>query len=414
MTTTKTKISPKEHAAKNKAASKNSSPAVVKCLEGKKLPRSVIYVFQGGGALGPFQVGGVEALYERGYRAQMVVGISIGGINASILAGNPPEKRIEMLKKFWNTVTVSVPLPTTPFLGMSKIHNYFGAQHALLFGQPGFYRPRSVNPWLLSQVTPDLLSFYDTTPLRHNLSQVIDFKYLNEAHMRLCLGVTDLASGDFVFFDNTKQEITVDHIMASGALPPGFPAIEIDGRYYVDGGVYANTPLSKVLEEFADEEHEIHNVLCFMFDLFSAAGPLPHTMDGMLERVKDIQYSSHSKRSNAIYATTQNLSHAIKFLACKLPPEIKKDPEVQAVLKLGHAHRLDLVHIIYHSQRGTELNSKDYNFSAESAGIHWKQGYQITSQLIDARSHEWDKLHRDGLVVYTMDEEKPLSVPASE
>ncbi len=408
MATTKAKTAVKPAAT---PVGEANVPATVKIHHEKKMDRSVIYVFQGGGALGPFQVGGVEALYERGYRADMVVGISIGGINASILAGNPPEKRLEMLKKFWNKVTVSVPLPNAPFLGMSKVHNYFGAQHALLFGQPGFYKPKVVSPWLLSHVTPDQLSFYDTGPLRETLHEVIDFEYLNQGHIRLCLGATDLASGDFVFFDNTKEEITVDHIMASGALPPGFPAIEINGRYYVDGGVYANTPLSKVLEEFATEEHEIHNVLCFMFDLFSAAGPLPHTMDGMLERIKDIQYSSHSKRSNAIYATTQNLSHAIKFLGSKLPPEAKKDPAVKAVLKLGHAHRLDLVHVIYHSLRGTELNSKDYNFSAETAQVHWQQGYDITSKLIATRSHEWEKLHEDGLVVYTMDEEKPLPVP---
>ena len=249
-------------------------------MTGSKKKRKIIYVFQGGGALGSFQVGGVEALYEHDYRADMVVGISIGGMNAAIVAGNPPEKRLEKLKQFWNKITVSIPLPNSPFLGMSKIHNYFGAQHALHFGQPGFYKPKILSPWLLSHVTPDQLSFYDTSPLRETLNEVIDFEYLNQGHVRLCLGATDLASGDFVFFDNSKEKITVEHIMASGALPPGFPAIEIDGRYYVDGGVYANTPLSKVLEEFADTEHDICNVLCFMFDLFSASGPLPHTMDG--------------------------------------------------------------------------------------------------------------------------------------
>lgn len=368
----------------------------------------VIYVFQGGGALGSFQVGGVEALYEADYRADMVVGISIGGINAAIVAGNPEHKRVEMLKKFWETVTVGIPLLNTPFLGMSKIHNFFGAQYALHLGQPGFYKPKSISPLLLSDAKPEELSFYDTSPLRETLSKVIDFDYLNEGHVRLCLGATDLESGDFVFFDSSKQKITADHIMASGSLPPGFPPIEIDGRYYVDGGVYANTPLSKVLEEFADTEHDIGNVLCFMFDLFSASGPLPHTMDGMLERVKDIQFSSHSKRSNALYATAQNLSHAIRFLGSKLSPEVRNDPEIKAILKLGHAHRLDLVHIVYHSKTGTELNSKDYNFSSDTAIVHYQQGYEQTSKLIQSHKTEWDNsAEEDSFVLYTIEENKP-------
>lgn len=368
----------------------------------------VIYVFQGGGALGSFQVGGVEALYEADYRADMVVGISIGGINAAIVAGNPEHKRVEMLKKFWETVTVGIPLLNTPFLGMSKIHNFLGAQYALHLGQPGFYKPKSISPLLLSDAKPSELSFYDTSPLRETLSKVIDFDYLNEGHVRLCLGATDLESGDFVFFDSSKQKITADHIMASGSLPPGFPPIEIDGRYYVDGGVYANTPLSKVLEEFADTEHDIGNVLCFMFDLFSASGPLPHTMDGMLERVKDIQFSSHSKRSNALYATAQNLSHAIRFLGSKLSPEVRNDPEIKAILKLGHAHRLDLVHIVYHSKTGTELNSKDYNFSSDTAIVHYQQGYEQTSKLIQSHKTEWDNsAEEDSFVLYTIEENKP-------
>lgn len=372
--------------------------------------RKVVLVFQGGGALGSFQVGGLEALHEHGYYADMVVGISIGGINAAIIAGNPPEKRLENLKKFWDKITVDVPLPHIPFLGTAKIHNYVGAQHALINGQPGFFKPKLLSPWLLSHVSPDVLSFYDTTPLRQTLEELIDFKYLNEGHVRLCLGATELNSGDFVFFDSHQEPITIEHIMASGALPPGFPAIKIGEHYYVDGGVYANTPLSKVLDEFASNAEEIQNVLCFMFDLFSAGGPLPHTMDGMLERIKDIQFSSHSKRVNSIYATAQNLSHAIKFLVDKLPPEIRNQPEVQEVAKLGYAHRLDLVHVIYHSRKGTELNSKDYNFSAKAAAIHCQQGYNITRQLIEEQQSEWERIRHEGLVVYTLDEERIKAV----
>ncbi|MEN9945777.1 MAG: hypothetical protein RLZZ293_163 [Pseudomonadota bacterium] len=371
--------------------------------------RKLVYVFQGGGALGSFQVGGMQALAEHDYNADMVVGISIGGINAAIMAGNPPQQRVAMLRKFWDKITVSIPIPHNFGLAMiDKWHNFCGAQHALWQGQTGFYRPRLISPWLLTDAEPDQLSFYDTAPLRETLHEVIDFDYLNQGHVRLCLGVTDLESGDFIFFDSSKQIITAEHIMASGALPPGFPAIKIDGRYYVDGGVYANTPLTKVLEEFADNDAELHNLLCFMFDLFPAKGVLPRSMDAMLARIKDIQYSSHSKRSSAIYSTSQNLSHTIRILGTKLAPEVRADPKIKELLKLGNANRLDLVHIIYNSANNHELDSKDYNFSAETAKIHYQQGYATTKGLIEAKQSEWQKLHNEGLTVYTLNNEQEV------
>ncbi|WP_341866050.1 DUF3734 domain-containing protein [Aquella oligotrophica] len=130
----------------------------------------------------------------------------------------------------------------------------------------------------------------------------------------------------------------------------------------------------------------------------------------MLERIKDIQFSSHSKRTSALHATTQNLSHAINFLGKKLPPEVKKETKIREILKLGLAHRLDLVHVIYHSPKGTELNSKDYNFSAETAHLHWEQGYENTMKLIQEKAHEWEKTHREGTTVYTVDGGKPLAI----
>lgn len=363
----------------------------------------IIYVFQGGGALGAFQVGGVEALLKHGFETNMVVGISIGGFNAAIVAGNPYEKRLEKLKYFWNKITTHIPYPNMAFAGISKMHNFWGAQSALLFGQQGFFQPKLLNPWLINNGQPEEFSFYDTAPVRETLAEVIDFDYLNEGHVRLCLGATDLESGNFVFFDNARQIITMEHILASGALPPGFPAVKIEGRYYVDGGVYSNTPFSIVLDEFVQDENQIGHVLCFMFDLFSAQGVLPHSMDGMLERIKDIQYSSHSKRSNQLYATAQNLSHAIRFLGSKLTDEQRHDPQVKDILKLGHANSLELVHVIYHSLRGTELHSKDYNFSAQTAEIHYRQGYEQTEQLILAEQKKWKQQIVEGSAIYTVE-----------
>lgn len=372
--------------------------------------REVIYVFQGGGALGAYQVGAYEALAERNYNPSTIIGISIGAINAAIIAGNPPEVRQQKLHEFWDKITTKMPFPMLANLGLSKFHNWVSAHMSLTMGQNGFFVPKSISPALLLDATPDQFSYYDTSPLRETLLELIDFDYLNKAKIRLCVGSVDLESGDFVFFDNTEMEITPDHIMASCALPPGFPPIKINNRYYVDGGVFSNTPLSKVVDDFANSEKEIKNILCFMIDLFSLRGPLPHTMDGMMERIKDIRYSSHLGRSRALYATTQNLSHAIHFLISKMTDEQLKDKAVQDILKLGYAHRVDIIHLVYHSEKGTELASKDYEFSAESANKHRQLGYDNTIEMIESEGEEWSKAHHSGVTMYTLEAQRAVSV----
>lgn len=375
----------------------------------KDRKRNIIYVFQGGGALGAYQVGAFEALSEHGYNPDMMVGISIGAINAAIIAGNKPKDRLAKLTQFWDKITTRIPFPSLPELGLSKFHHFVSAGSTMLMGQPGFFTPKLISPALLNDTTPDQLSFYDTTPLIDTLLELVDFNYLNQKHVRLCLGTVELLSGEFIFFDSFEQEITPKHIMASAALPPGFPPIEIEGKYYVDGGVFSNTPLTKVIDEFAVSENQISNVLCFMVDLFSISGPQPHSLDGLLERIKDIQYSSHSKRTSALYATTQNLSHAIHFLAKKLTREKLADPKVQKIIKLGFAHRLDLIHLVYHSDKGTELQSKDYEFSTETANRHRQKGYENTISMINLEEKEWLKRHSSGVTVYTQDTNKNAS-----
>jgi NTE family protein len=348
-------------------------------------------------------------LAEHNYNPDTIIGISIGAINAAILAGNPPDVRAQKLNAFWDKITTKMPFPMRANLGLAKFHNWVSSQMSLNFGQQGFFVPKAMNPNLLLDATPDQFSYYDTSPLRETLLELIDFDYLNKAKTRLCVGTVELESGEFVFFDNTVQELTPEHIMASCALPPGFPPIKIDGHYYIDGGVFSNTPLSKVIDDFAGSEKDIKNVLCFMIDLFSLSGPLPHSMDGLLERVKDIRYSSHAKRPSTLYATTQNLSHAIHFLTSKMTEAQLKDPEVQKIIKLGYAHRLDIIHLVYHSEKGTELESKDYEFSAESATKHRKLGYTDTINMIEAEEEDWQKVHHSGVTVYTLEAQKAMS-----
>ncbi|MBP9743700.1 MAG: patatin-like phospholipase family protein [Burkholderiales bacterium] len=391
---------------------KTSGKKIIKFRPSKRLKRKICYVLQGGGALGAYQVGAYQAFREFGYSADMIIGISIGGINAAIIAGNPVEKRVEKLHKFWDLITFDVPVPMFPEYKLHKVHNWFGA-HMALNGNPAFYKSRLINPAFLTKAVPEQLSYYDTSPLRETLSELIDFKYLNEKKTRLCLGSVELSSGEFVFFDSFEEEITLDHVLATGALPPAFPPVKIGNKYYIDGGVFSNTPIFKLIDEFADHPDEMENILCFMIDLFSASGPYPHSMDGMLERVKDIQYSSHSKRPTALVATTQNLSHAINYLSGLLTEEQLKIPEVQEIAKLGLAHRVDVVRLIYRSPRGTELESKDYNFSREAALIHHNMGYDAAKQLVIEQQHRWESASQNGINIYSPDNNIVASIPCS-
>jgi NTE family protein len=231
------------------------------------LKQKICYIFQGGGALGSYQMGAYEALKDSGYSPDMIVGISIGSINASIIAGNKPENRKDKLRAFWDKVTTETSFPFNYF-GMPKIPNWIGAQSALVNGQPGFFKPKLTPPTNFLKHTPDELGYYDTSPLRETLSELIDFDYLNQGDVRLCLGSVELGSGEFTFFDNHEQVISVDHIMASGALPPAFPPIKIDGKYYIDGGIFSNSPVFKVIDEFVQHPEDRRRILCFMVDVF--------------------------------------------------------------------------------------------------------------------------------------------------
>ncbi len=367
------------------------------------LKRKNCYIFQGGGALGSYQVGAYKAFAEAGYEPDMLVGISIGGINSSIIAGNPPEKRIARLEEFWDTITADFFYPPIfDKLNLTKFYNFIGASFALT-GVPGFFYPRFFNPLFMANNSLENLSYYDIYPLRKTLERLIDLDYLNEKHVRLCLGVVELGEGSFEFFDNTNQEITIDHILATGALPPGFAPVKIGNKYYVDGGVYNNNALSKIFDEFAENAGSVQNLLCFMVDLFSAKGPYPHSFDGLLERVKDIQYSSHSKRGTSLYASTQNLSHAINYLSTILTDEQKKLPNVSKILKLGLSHKIDVVRLIYRSEKGTELHSKDYNFSSVTARHHYDLGYSSAQKLINDKKDQWENNVDIGLTIYSPD-----------
>jgi NTE family protein len=355
-------------------------------IKEKQSYKRIACVFQGGGALGAYQVGAYRAIHEHGYTPNYLAGVSIGAINSSIIAGNPRELQVEKLMEFWNTIVPS--LWTDQFHPFKEIdcfrhmQNRLGSLYSVFFGLEGFFKPRPIPPSEFTRDTPDNLSYYDTSELRHTLQKVIDFDRINAKEITLCLGAVNVASGEMTFFNNQRMKITPDHIMASCSLPPGFPAIEIDGEFYWDGGIYANTPLVTVLDALPEED-----TLCFVVDCFSLKGPVPETMDQVEERQKDIRYASHSRRMTNVYSSRQNLQSAITLLSEYLPPHMKKDPAVQNLLQLGIRKRFSVVHIIYH---GTPYahSYKDYNFARSAINVRLETGYKNAIEVLN--NPEWE------------------------
>ncbi|ASK77972.1 hypothetical protein CF386_02385 [Paraphotobacterium marinum] len=366
--------------------------------------RKVVYVFQGGGALGSYQLGAYQALKEKGFSPNSIIGISIGAINAAIIAGNKPENRLKNLEIFWDRVTTAVPFGDFFDNFDKKLRNLMGAHSALWHGQPGFFKPK-LWPSEFGNDKVENLSYYDTSPLKETLEELIDFEYLNKKHVRLSLCAVDLETGDFKVFDSFSETIRAEHIMASGAMPPGFPPVEIDGRYYIDGGLYSNTPIISILDRILTCPIDNRDILCFMVDLFSAKGELPTNMNALAERIKDIQFASRTRRATNLYSTSENLCAAISYLGEFLPEDAKKNPKVKEVLKLGRLKSLDIVHLIYHSEKA-ELESKDYNFNKFTYKDHRTKGYVNTIDIFNQCGKSWAKEQQDNkLNIFTLDEE---------
>lgn len=355
-------------------------------IQEKQAYQRIACVFQGGGALGAYQVGAYRAIHEHGYTPNYLSGVSIGAINSAIIAGNAREHQIEKLMEFWDTIAPNVwsdPLSHLRHVDLVRhLQNRLGSLHSVFFGLDGFFKPRLIPPTEFTQDSPDKLSYYDTSELRNTLEKVIDFDRINTKEVTLCLGAVNVASGEMIFFNNQHMTIGPEHIMASCSLPPGFPAMKIGDDYYWDGGIYANTPLVTVLDALPEED-----TLCFVIDCFSLKGPLPETMDQVEERQKDIRYASHSRRLTNVYSSRQNLQTAITLLGEHLTPEAKKDPEIQQILQLGNKKRFSVVHIIY---RGTPYahSYKDYNFTRSVINTRLELGYKNAINVLD--NPEWE------------------------
>ncbi|QRF60714.1 patatin-like phospholipase family protein [Variovorax paradoxus] len=325
-------------------------------------------VLQGGGALGAYQAGVYAALSETELQPHWIAGVSIGAINAALIAGNAPEHRVDRLREFWHLVSSGPSQRLPSWLGDRATQNQWSATMASLVGIPGFFEPRYSPALLLGGAAP-LLSYYDTTPLKATLERLVDFDRINHCEARFSVGAVNVRTGNSVYFDNTRQRIGPEHIMASGALPPGFAPVHIDGDDFWDGGIVSNTPLQYVLDLHPRSEP----LVVLQVDLFNARGEMPRTLSGVMERQKDITYSSRTRMNTDALAANMNLQQAIADLIEKLPPHLRRDPAVEAVqAELTH-HPIDIFHLIYRD-KPYELESKDYEFSRAAVEEHWESG----------------------------------------
>jgi NTE family protein len=352
-------------------------PARAAPIDKSLLPGKVALVLQGGGALGAYQVGAYQALDEAGYEPEWFAGTSIGAINAAIMAGNPRERRLERLEAFWSTICR--PLPFAPAEGLQRrLFNAWSAWTTTALGQPGFFAPRQVSPYLAQPGSLPAISYYDTSILRQTLEHVIDLDRLNSGAQRLSLGAVNVRTGRQVYFDTLRQKLGYEHIMASGALPPAFPPVEIEGEWYWDGGIVSNTPLDVVIAQLPRR-----STLCFMIDLFDAEGPLPQVMDDVETRRKDIVYASRSERAVSAHRETHNLRRAVLALWDALTPEARQDPHLSALADLGCTTTMHIVRLV-HRGGADELACKDYEFSSASFEEHRAAGYRdATRRLAD-------------------------------
>ncbi len=378
----------------------------------------IALLLQGGGALGAYQGGVYEALCEANLEPDWVGGISIGAINSALIAGNPPEARVEKLRAFWELVTRPSPWDGLERLmtrgdgprdgrenswlggiwgmgakalpaGWSDLRslavrgdiaraaaNWFSANLALVQGTPGFFAPRQPVPWLQPPGSLEATSYYDSTALKATLERLVDFDRINTDTMRFSVGAVNVGSGNFVYFDNTTHTIRPEHVMASGALPPGFPAVEIEGEHYWDGGLVSNTPLQWVLETQPRQD-----TLAFQVDLWSARGEFPRTIAEVSTRQKEIQYSSRTRANSDRFKYTQTIRNALATLLQKLPSDLQNQPELAILRPIAQRKVYNLIQLIYRSKQ-YEGDSKDYEFSRLSMEDHWRAGYHDTVRTL--------------------------------
>src|SRR6201994_3963567 len=356
----------------------------------------VALVLQGGGALGAYQAGVYQALHEAGMEPNWVCGVSIGGINSAIIAGNPPEQRLEKLQTFWERITARKVWHYTPDGDIyRKARNLHSTWLTTTLGQPGFYKPHDLNPGFSPAGAKTATSYYDTTPLRETLLELVDFDLINSQKMHFAVGAVNVLTGNFLYFDNKKEVIGPEHVMASGALPPALPMVKIGTDHFWDGGIVSNTPLQHLL----DQDDRL-NSLVFQVDLFSARGVLPRDIQEVLARHKDIVFSSRTRYNTDVYRRIHNWKTKLRSVLGKVPEELLTDGDRRLKSELDGLPDITILHLIY-QQKAYEGHAKDYEFSGTSMREHWQSGYEDTKRTLKRR--EWLTMPEEGTGILVHD-----------
>jgi NTE family protein len=351
-------------------------------LDALKPYAAVALVLQGGGALGAYQAGVYQALDEAGIELNWLSGVSIGAINAAIIAGNPREKRVDRLRDFWTTVSSG---PDAPFALdgdiFRQMRNQASAFMTMMGGLPGFFAPRLVNPWQQFSGAAGATSFYDASALRQTLDRLIDWKLPNNQQRRLSVGAVNVSTGNFRYFDTSLERIGPEHVMASGALPPAFEAVKIENEFYWDGGIVSNTPLQHLLIQ-----KDLRDTLVFQIDLFSARGPLPRDMADVMSRHKDIMYSSRTRNTTDMFSQFHVLKLKLRDALLRVEPAALTTDDKAFLASIEDVPQVNIVQLIY-QQNSNEGQARDYEFSAASMRDHWDAGYADTVKTL--RHRKW-------------------------
>ncbi|MDM5175969.1 DUF3734 domain-containing protein [Massilia sp. DJPM01] len=336
---------------------------------------SIALLLQGGGALGAYQAGVYERLLEAGIEPTWVAGISIGAINSAIIAGNLRAERVAKLRSFWEKVSNAddggASDDWTGLLtgdAMRGWANQMAAGRVLSHGVPGFFQPRMPPPYL-PLANRGATSYYDTSMLEGTLNNLVDFDRINSQEMRLSVGAVNVRTGNFAYVDNAVDTISARHIMASGALPPGFDAVEIDGEHYWDGGLVSNTPLDWVLSARSGLD-----TLVLQVDLWSASGELPRDLTEVAVRMKEVQFSSRTRAATDKFRNMAELRTAFKELLAQMPAALAATPQARLLAEASDDAVYNIVQLVYRSPND-EGQSKDFEFSRRTMNEHWRSGY---------------------------------------
>ncbi len=333
----------------------------------------VVLVLQGGGALGAFQVGAYQALHEAGIEPDWIIGTSIGAINAALIAGNPPTQRLAALEQFWSRITQPA-RPPWLLPAVAAALNDFGI---MTRGVPGFFEPGTA-AWLgmHAGIGIERAAFYDTAPLAATLGELLDVGRLNAGAPRLTVGAVNVESGAMRYFDSRRETLGIEHVLASGALPPAFPAVCIEGEAYWDGGIYSNTPIEAVLDDDPRQSS-----LIFAVNVWHAHGAMPNSIAEVLERQKDIQYASRAHSHIARQQQLHQLRHVIRQLTAQLPAAAQKSAAVRELASFGCGTTMQVV-MLTPPHLATETHTKDIDFSAEGIASRRELGYTQTQAAL--------------------------------